>query len=181
VNRLPRPFGAALFDDLVETFDLDPDRMEFMFRRLGGACFVVAAALAVSTMLTSTSRSEDQGKKTLTREEARKLRSPVPFSKASIARGKILFRRACTECHGADGKSLVDVVANATDLTNPKAWKSGTTEGEVFHSIRDGAGEAMPPFAEKYSKEQDLWDLVNYLRSLWPDADRPKLKESAAR
>ncbi len=39
----------------------------------------------------------------------------------SIARGKILFARDCTECHGADGKSLVDVVANATDLTDPKA------------------------------------------------------------
>jgi mono/diheme cytochrome c family protein len=152
-----------------------------MSRRFGAAFLVVATAIAVATMLTSTSWSEDQGKKTLTKEEARKLKSPVPFSKASITRGKIFFRRACTECHGTDGKSLVDVVANATDLTDPKAWKSGTSEGEIFRSIRDGAGEAMPPFAEKVSKEQDLWDLVNYLRSLWPDTARPKLKESAAR
>ena len=100
----------------------------------------------------------------------------MPFTKASIARGKILYTRDCTECHGPDGKSLVDVVANATDLTEPKAWKSGTSEGEVFRSIRDGAGEAMPPFVDKVTKEEDLWHMVNYLRSLWPDSARPKLQ-----
>ena len=89
------------------------------------------------------------------------------------------FSRDCTECHGGDGKSLVDVVANATDLTDPKAWQSGTSEGEVFRSIRDGAGEAMPPFSEKLTKEEDLWHLVNFLRSLWPESARPKLAEGA--
>ena len=144
---------------------------------------MIATCFAAAITATSTTWSGDEpADKTsgalLTREEARKLKSPVPFSKASIARGKILYTRACTECHGADGKSLVDVIANATDLTNPKAWKSGTSEGEIFRSIRDGAGEAMPPFAEKVSKEEDLWHLVNYLRSLWPDSARPKLEKS---
>ena len=74
--------------------------------------------------------------------------------------------------------AIVDVIANATDLTNPKAWKSGTSEGEIFRSIRDGAGEAMPPFAEKVPKEEDLWHLVNYTRNLWPDSARPKLEKS---
>lgn len=113
----------------------------------------------------------------LTMEEAKKLKSPVPYTKESIARGKILYLRDCTECHGADGKSLVDVVANATDLTDPEAWLSGTSEGEVFRSIRDGAGEAMPPFADAVEKEEELWDMVNYLRSLWPQSARPKLQE----
>jgi mono/diheme cytochrome c family protein len=153
--------------------------------RSGAKFFLIAAALATAITATSRTWSDDQssGKSSgagMTREEARKLKSPVPFSKTSIARGKILYTRACTECHGADGKSLVDVVANATDLTQPKAWKSGTSEGEIFRSIRDGAGEAMPPFADKVSKEEDLWHIVNFLRSLWPDSARPKLQESTA-
>jgi mono/diheme cytochrome c family protein len=152
--------------------------------RSGAKCFLIAAALATAIAATSRTWSDDQspGKSSgagMSREEARKLKSPVPFSKVSIARGKVLYARACTECHGADGKSLVDVVANATDLTQPKAWKSGTSAGEIFRSIRDGAGEAMPPFAEKVSKEEDLWHMVNYLRSLWPESARPKLVESA--
>jgi mono/diheme cytochrome c family protein len=138
-----------------------------------------SAAIAVSTATWSDDKPAGKSSGApLTREEARKLKSPVPFSKASIARGKILYLRACTECHGADGKSLVDVVANATDLTNPKAWKSGTSDGEIFRSIRDGAGEAMPPFADKVSKEEDLWHMANYLRSLWPESARPKSRNS---
>jgi cytochrome c len=154
-----------------------------MSRRFGATFLLIATSLAGTITATSVTWSGDKsaGKGSgapLTREEARKLKSPVPFSKPSIARGRILYTRACTECHGADGKSLVDVVANATDLTNPKAWKSGTSEGEIFRSIRDGAGEAMPPFAEKISKEEDLWNLVNYLRNLWPDSARPKSEKS---
>jgi len=114
----------------------------------------------------------------LTSEEAKKLKNPVPFSKSSIARGRILFIRDCTECHGTDGKSQVDVIANATDLTEPKLWTNGTSEGEVFRSIRDGSGDSMPPFKPKIEDEKDMWHLVNFLRSLWPEPLKPKLQES---
>ena len=155
-----------------------------MSQRFGAQLVLIAAMIVVGISMNSATWSDDKpadksATALLTREEARKLKSPVPFSKTSIARGKVLYARACTECHGADGKSLVDVVANATDLTQPKAWKSGTSEGEIFRSIRDGAGEAMPPFADKVSKAEDIWNMVNYLRSLWPDSARPKLVESA--
>jgi len=153
-----------------------------MSRRSGAKFLLIAMVLggamtaASTTWCDDTPAAKSSGER-LTMEEAKKLKSPVPFSKASIARGKILFTRECTECHGPDGKSLVDVVANATDLTDPKAWNSGTSEGEIFRSIRDGAGEAMPPFADKLTKEEDLWHMVNYLRSLWPESARPKLQE----
>jgi mono/diheme cytochrome c family protein len=127
---------------------------------------------------TDDSKTENDENERMTRADAKKLKSPIPYSKASIARGRILFIRDCTECHGNDGKSQVDVIANATDLTEPKLWTSGTTEGEVFRSIRDGAGEAMPPFADKIEKEDDMWHLVNFIRSLWPEPTRPKLAES---
>jgi cbb3-type cytochrome c oxidase subunit III len=112
----------------------------------------------------------------MTSEEARKLKSPIPFNKESIARGRAIFARNCTACHGNDGKSEVDVVANATDLTQPKMWRSGTTEGEIFRSIRDGAGDTMPPFKSQFRKEEDLWHLVNFIRSLWPESMKPKLQ-----
>jgi len=112
----------------------------------------------------------------LTVEEAKKLKDPVAFTKESIARGRALFMRNCTACHGNDGKSQVDVVANATDLTDPKMWRSGTAEGEIFRSIRDGAGDTMPPFKAQFHEESDLWHLVNFIRSLWPEPMRPKLQ-----
>jgi mono/diheme cytochrome c family protein len=161
--------------------------LQLCTRALGGrrsaASIAWQTALIACAMLSAGSASaNDKPAKAddsrMTREEAKKLKSPVPYSKASITRGRNLYIRDCTECHGADARSLVDVVANATDLTEPKLWKSGTTEGEVFRSIRDGAGEAMPPFSDKIEKEDDMWDMVNFLRSLWPEPMRPKLQEA---
>ena len=112
----------------------------------------------------------------LTVADAKKLKSPVPYTKKSIAQGRNVFARNCTGCHGADGKATVDVVADATDLTSPKLWKNGTTEGEIFRSIREGQGASMPTFKNQL-KEEDIWHLVNYIRSLWPESVRPPLQE----
>ena len=153
-----------------------------MLRRGATSVALCATVIAGAMLATGSAVSDDRAAKAddgrMTREEAKKLKTPVAYSKASIVRGRNLYIRACAECHGRDGRSQVDVVANATDLTEPKLWKSGTTEGEIFRSIRDGAGEAMPPFKAEVDKEEDMWDMVNFLRSLWPDEARPKLPET---
>ena len=113
----------------------------------------------------------------LSRDDAKKLQNPVPYTRKSIGQGRTMFQRYCTNCHGPDGKAQVDVVANATDLTSPADFKSGTTDGEIFRSIRDGAGESMPPFKTQITEETDLWNLVNFIRSLWPESTRPALKD----
>jgi mono/diheme cytochrome c family protein len=114
--------------------------------------------------------------------DAKKLKSPIPFTKKSIAEGRSLYMRAsCTGCHGADGKATVDVVADATDLTDPTLWKNGTTEGEIYRSIRDGEGASMPAFKTQLHGEDDIWRLVNFIRSLWPESARPPLQEDKAK
>ncbi|HSB11149.1 MAG TPA: cytochrome c [Blastocatellia bacterium] len=140
-------------------------------------CALVISSAIFSRAISSPGREKPQHEGTrLSSEEARRLKSPVPFTKESITRGRTVFARNCTACHGSDGKSQVDVVANATDLTDPKAWGSGTSEGEIFRSIRDGAGDTMPPFKSQLQKEEDIWHLVNFIRSLWPESMRPKLQ-----
>ncbi len=114
----------------------------------------------------------------LTPDQVKKLKNPIPYSKKSIADGRLTFVQNCTGCHGNDGKAQVDVIANATDLTSPKMYKSGTSEGEIFRSIRDGAGETMPPFRTQLS-ETEMWNLVNYVRNLWPQSMRPPLQDSS--
>lgn len=121
-------------------------------------------------------RASPHDQEKLTGEEAKQLKSPVPYTKSSINRGRTLFANDCTACHGQDGKAEVDVVADATNLTDPQLWKSGTAEGEIFRSIRDGAGLTMPPYKTLIRQEEDMWHLVNFLRSLWPEPQRPKLE-----
>jgi len=76
----------------------------------------------------------------LSRDDAQKLKSPMAYSKKSIDRGRATFLQNCTSCHGENGKAEGSLIADATDLTTPTLYKSGTTEGEIFRSIRDGAG-----------------------------------------
>jgi mono/diheme cytochrome c family protein len=37
----------------------------------------------------------------------------------------------------------------------------------------------MPTFKTQL-KEEDIWHLVNYIRSFWPDSMRPALQEGSA-
>ncbi len=140
-----------------------------------GAC----CAIALCALLAGASAQESSGR--MSSAEAKKLKSPTPYTKKSIAQGRVTFARYCTTCHGPDGKAQVDVVADATDLTSPGSFKSGTSEGEIFRSIRDGAGETMPPFKTQISGDADLWHLVNYIRSLWPESMRPTLEEDKSK
>jgi mono/diheme cytochrome c family protein len=109
----------------------------------------------------------------LSRDDAQKLKSPVANTKKSIDRGRAVFLQNCTSCHGENGKAEGSLIADATDLTTPSLYKSGSSEGEIFHSIRDGAGDQMPAFKSQLANETDMWSLVNFIRSLWPDSMRP--------
>ena len=139
----------------------------------------LSLCLVASFLFPGLGRAQDKATETAESKttDFKTLKSPIANTKKSIDRGKMLYARLCTECHGPDGKALMDVVADATDLTAPKLWYSGTTEGEVFRSIRNGAGESMPPFSFHIKRDEDIWHLVNYTRSLWPESKRPRLQE----
>ena len=140
------------------------------FRRAGlSGPPLLALALLVGSSHAAARQQVAADAPPLSVDAAKALKSPVPSSSDSIARGKRLYQtHGCANCHGADGKALIEVVANATDLTDPSVWKNGSSEGLVFRSIRDGAGLAMPPFKTEVDSQDDLWHLVNFVRSLWP-------------
>jgi len=101
--------------------------------------------------------------------EARKLKNPVASTPASIKAGQSLFQKDCRFCHGADAKGDGPMAPEGThppNLTDDK-WDRGSSDGEIFAVIRDGAG---PKFDMKGYKskmtEQEIWNIVNYLRSL---------------
>lgn len=110
-------------------------------------------------------------------QDSKKPKNPVAYTKKSLAQGRNVFVRYCSGCHGMDGKATVDVVADATDLTAPKTWKYGTSEGEIFHSISAGQGASMPAFKSQIRQEEDIWHTVNYIRSLWPEGMRPQVEK----
>ena len=141
-------------------------------RRSVGAFVLICCAGAPAARAAQSVLSADAP--ALTEQAARALKNPIPNTAQSLARGKLAYALyGCANCHGQDGKALIEIVANATDLTDPKMWNGGVEEGLIFRSLRDGAGLAMPPYKMEVTAQEDLWHLVNFIRSLWPEGQRP--------
>jgi mono/diheme cytochrome c family protein len=102
-------------------------------------------------------------------DEGKKLKNPVPSSADSIAAGQAAFTKNCRFCHGADAKGNGPMAPEGTHPPNltDDTWDRGSTDGEIFLVIRDGAA---PKFDMKGYKskmtEPEIWNIVNYLRSL---------------
>jgi mono/diheme cytochrome c family protein len=98
-------------------------------------------------------------------EEAAKV-NPVKPSSESLAKGKKLYGYDCAMCHGASGDGKGDMATdmkNVPDFTKPGALKD-RPDGELFYVVRNGKGE-MPPEGDR-AKDDDIWNMVNYVRSL---------------
>lgn len=88
------------------------------------------------------------------------MKNPVAMTAQSIAEGAKLYEKHCMPCHGESGKGGI-----GPDLTG-SVRIHGSTDGEMFHVITDGAaGTAMKGFKKELTKEM-CWHLVNYVKSL---------------
>jgi len=99
------------------------------------------------------------------------LKNPVPVNATTLAEGKQLFTKNCVSCHGplgkGDGKAGAMLKPLPADLTDEE-WKHGSTDGEIFAVIRDGAkGTPMRGFAGRMTSKE-LWTVLNYMRALGP-------------
>ncbi len=102
------------------------------------------------------------------------VRAEVAYGPDSVEKGKSLFLNNCTQCHGNDGKSQVDVISDATDLTEPLLYRNGTTDKDIESSIRDGRNGVMPAWGTVLAGADDIAHLRNFIKSLWPADKRPK-------
>ena len=93
--------------------------------------------------------------------------NPVKPTPDSIAQGKKYYGYDCAMCHGenGDGKGEVAVEEKLKlkDYRDPAALQN-MTDGELFYIIKNGRGQ-MPPEGDRV-KPPELWNLVNYIRSL---------------
>jgi len=97
---------------------------------------------------------------------------------ARVARGLAVYKRHCEECHGVAGKGLPGDwrVRDAEGRYPPPplddsahVWHHPTTV--LLEAIRDGSPQGagnMPAWKGKLS-EQEMQDVVAYIKSLWSD------------
>lgn len=108
--------------------------------------------------------------------------NPVATSAASVKRGEDTFLLRCSGCHGrkADGKgpNSLDILPRPRNLRN-SIFVNSVTDRRLFESILYGVqGTAMPPWIDYGLSQNDVGDLVNFIRSINP---QPVLKSEATR
>ena len=98
--------------------------------------------------------------------EAAQKANPVKPSPEGMAKAKKIYTIDCAMCHGENGDGKGDMAAdlkNVTDFTKPDAMKD-RTDGELFYIIRNGKGDM--PKEDNRAKDDDVWNLVNYIRPM---------------
>jgi mono/diheme cytochrome c family protein len=91
--------------------------------------------------------------------------NPVKATGESLAQGRKYYGYDCAMCHGqtGNGKGDVDSGDKLPDFTNPASLKD-KTDGELFCSLKNGKGHM--PLERIRISPNELWNLVNYVRSL---------------
>ncbi len=94
--------------------------------------------------------------------------NPVKPTAASQERAKKLFEVDCAMCHGLSGDGKTDLAKDMQltlgDWTDPKTL-ANKPDQELFNAIRNGK-DKMPPEAEGRAKNDDVWNLIIYIRNM---------------
>lgn len=136
--------------------------------------FMSGVAVAIAMFLVAlTAHAQTRG---AAAPAGRTLKNPVASTPASITAGAAAYKKYCAFCHGTTGKGdgpLAPKDAPPANLTDAK-WDKGATDGDIFNVIQNGGGANSKMIAFKGKMpDQDMWHIVNFLRSLGPkDAPR---------
>lgn len=100
-------------------------------------------------------------------DKAAKTPNPVKADAASISAGKQLWAQHCASCHGktglGDGNKAAQLKTQPEDFT--KAAVQGQSDGAMFYKISEGRDD-MPSFKKKIPDAEDIWNVVNFSRTL---------------
>ena len=97
----------------------------------------------------------------------KKMKNPVAADASSLKSGKELWAKHCQSCHGksglGDGPKAAQLKTEPGDLSSAKFHAQ--SDGELYYKVAEGRKD-MPSFKKKIPDEEDIWSLVNYMRTL---------------
>ncbi|MBT8177544.1 MAG: cytochrome c [Flavobacteriaceae bacterium] len=81
--------------------------------------------------------------------------------------GKALYKKHCQSCHGkegyGDGTKAAGLEGDLGDFSSEEYHAQ--TDGELFYKSYFGRND-MPNYEKKIPDEEDMWLIVNYMRTL---------------
>ena len=125
---------------------------------------VSLAAIIVGTGFTFT--THEQNDPWPVPENYKKMKNPVTSDAESLATGKTLWVKHCQSCHGksglGDGSKAAQLKTEAGNFS--KADVQAQPDGALFYKTAEGRDD-MPGFKKKIPDKDDLWAIVNYIRT----------------
>jgi len=93
--------------------------------------------------------------------------NPISPDASSVSAGSVLYQQFCSTCHGVegygDGPLAVGLDPPPSDLFVHIPQHG---DNVLYQMVQEGIpGSAMPPFKDALERE-DIWHLVNYLRTI---------------
>ncbi len=131
---------------------------------------LAVVAISISVYLLSSGfkvASLQQPKPWIVPDKYLKMVNPIKTSAESVKDGKELWGTHCQSCHGksgkGDGTKAAQLKTEPGNFTLPATQKE--PDGSFFFKISEGRGD-MPSFKKKIPEADDIWNLVNYMRTL---------------
>ena len=104
--------------------------------------------------------------------------NPEPFTPVSLATGKRVYDANCAACHGNRAQGAIRAGTPLSiieeqrgkqppDLTDDQ-FDHGSSDADVFRVVKRGVPPTMMPGFDGRIRDEDIWSIVHYLRSLRP-------------
>ena len=126
----------------------------------------------ISMSFVNNTQDDKKTKPWVVPEKSKTAKNPAKSDAASLSAGKGLFDKHCKSCHGAkglgDGSKAKEIETPMPDFS---VDLKDQTDGEIFFKTKEGRDD-MPSFKKKLPEDDDIWTLVNYVRSLSGDAKK---------
>jgi mono/diheme cytochrome c family protein len=98
-------------------------------------------------------------------------RNPLEQSDDNVRRGRKAFSSYCVACHGLDGQNTGVPFADAMSppvprLSSPEVQQY--TDGQLHSIVANGLYPSGMPAARGLLSDQEMWEIVLYIRHLPP-------------
>jgi len=157
-------------------FAVDNDGELYILTKSDGMIRKVVGARAATAPSPTANVPPPSSGQNVTGQSAASLKNPAASTPESIAAGKRAYDAFCAACHGnlAQGAVKAGITISIIeeqrgkqppDLTDDQS-DHGSTEGDVFTVIKRGLLPTMMPGFDRQISDDDIWSIVNYLRTL---------------
>lgn len=123
--------------------------------------------LLVTSLLTTLAMAQAPAKPWPVPEKYLTMKNPVKPDGTNLKEGRDLYVTHCQSCHGKKGKgdgtkaSQLDTESGDFSLTSFQKQ----TDGALYYKVVEGRKD-MPSFKKKIPEQSDIWNVVNYMRTL---------------